>query len=126
MGRLDLKNGSRTQRDGAKGELLTLWYLRFRGYHLLERNYMVGHKEIDLIMRRRNTVAFIEVKTRRVINPKFPPRTTVDADKRRNIIAAAKTYALRKGLTKVVLRFDISEVELSSWHINYIANAYTD
>ena len=65
MGRLNLKNGSAAQRDGAKAERMVMWYLVFRGYRLLEHNYTAGHKEIDLIMRKRGTIAFVEGKARR-------------------------------------------------------------
>lgn len=126
MGRLNLKNGSAAQRDGAKAERMVMWYLVFRGYRLLEHNYTVGHKEIDLIMRKRGTIAFVEVKARRKIDGRFPPHLSVDAVKRKNIVSAAKVYVLREKLSGFILRFDIAEVDLSSRRINYIRNAYTE
>ena len=126
MGRLNLKNGSAAQRDGAKAERMVMWYLVFRGYRLLEHNYTVGHKEIDLIMRKRGTIAFVEVKARRKIDGRFPPHLSVDAVKRKNIVTAAKVYVLREKLSGYILRFDVAEVDLSSRRINYIRNAYTE
>ena len=126
MGRLNLKNGSAAQRDGAKAERMVMWYLVLRGYRLLEHNYTVGHKEIDLIMRKRGTIAFVEVKARRKIDGRFPPHLSVDAVKRKNIVSAAKVYVLREKLSGFILRFDIAEVDLSSRRINYIRNAYTE
>ena len=126
MGRLNLKNGSAAQRDGAKAERMVMWYLVFRGYLLLEHNYTVGHKEIDLIMRKRGTIAFVEVKARRKIDGRFPPHLSVDAVKRKNIVSAAKVYVLREKLSGYILRFDVAEVDLSSRRINYIRNAYTE
>ncbi|MBS7259453.1 MAG: YraN family protein [Eubacteriales bacterium] len=126
MGRLNLKNGSAAQRDGAKAERMVMWYLVFRGYRLLEHNYTVGHKEIDLIMRKRGTIAFVEVKARRKIDGRFPPHLSVDAVKRKNIVSAAKVYVLREKLSGFILRFDVAEVDLSSRRINYIRNAYTE
>ncbi|MDY2597367.1 MAG: YraN family protein [Eubacteriales bacterium] len=126
MGRLNLKNGSAAQRDGAKAERMVMWYLVFRGYRLLEHNYTVGHKEIDLIMRKRGTIAFVEVKARRKIDGRFPPHLSVDAVKRKNIVSAAKVYVLREKLSGYILRFDVAEVDLSSRRINYIRNAYTE
>ena len=126
MGRLNLKNGSAAQRDGAKAERMVMWYLVFRGYRLLEHNYTVGHKEIDLIMRKRGTIAFVEIKARRKIDGRFPPHLSVDADKRKNIVSAAKVYVLREKLSGYILRFDVAEVDLSSRRINYIRNAYTE
>mgnify|MGYP003443263264 FL=1 len=126
MGRLNLKNGSAAQRDGAKAERMVMWYLVLRGYRLLEHNYTVGHKEIDLIMRKRGTIAFVEVKARRKIDGRFPPHLSVDAVKRKNIVSAAKVYVLREKLSGFILRFDVAEVDLSSRRINYIRNAYTE
>ena len=126
MGRLNLKNGSAAQRDGAKAERMVMWYLVFRGYRLLEHNYTVGHKEIDLIMRKRGTIAFVEVKARRKIDGRFPPHLSVDAGKRKNRVSAAKVYVLREKLSGFILRFDVAEVDLSSRRINYIRNAYTE
>ena len=126
MGRLNLKNGSAAQRDGAKAERMVMWYLVFRGYRLLEHNYTVGHKEIDLIMRKRGTIAFVEVKARRKMEGRFPPHLSVDAVKRKNIVTAAKVYVLREKLSGYILRFDVAEVDLSSRRINYIRNAYTE
>ena len=126
MGRLNLKNGSAAQRDGAKAERMVMWYLVFRGYRLLEHNYTVGHKEIDLIMRKRGTIAFVEVKARRKIDGRFPPHLSVDAVKRKNIVSAAKVYVLREKHSGFILRFDVAEVDLSSRRINYIRNAYTE
>ena len=126
MGRLNLKNGSAAQRDGAKAERMVMWYLVFRGYRLLEHNYTVGHKEIDLIMRKRGTIAFVEVKARRKIDGRFPPHLSVDAVKRKNIVSAAKVYVLREKLSGYILRFDVAEVDLSSRRINYIRKAYTE
>ena len=126
MGRLHLKTGSAAQRDGATAERMVMWYLVFRGYRLLEHNYTVGHKEIDLIMRKRGTIAFVEVKARRKIDGRFPPHLSVDAVKRKNIVSAAKVYVLREKLSGYILRFDVAEVDLSSRRINYIRNAYTE
>mgnify|MGYP003400327608 FL=1 len=126
MGRLNLKNGSAAQRDGAKAERMVMWYLVLRGYRLLEHNYTVGHKEIDLIMRKRGTIAFVEVKARRKIDGRFPPHLSVDAVKRKNIVSAAKVYVLREKHSGFILRFDVAEVDLSSRRINYIRNAYTE
>lgn len=126
MGRLNLKKGSAAQRDGAKAERMVMRYLILRGYRLLEHNYTVGHKEIDLIMRKRGTIAFIEVKARRKSDERFPPSLSVDAAKRKNIVSAAKVYALREKLSGFILRFDVAEVDLSSRRINYISNAYTE
>lgn len=124
MPRLKLRGGSKTQRDGARGETIALWYLRFHGYRLLDRNYLVGHKEIDLIMKKGSTVAFIEVKTRKHADNRIPAQLSVDNKKKNNIISASKTYALRNRLDKVVLRNDIVEVTLKGLKVRHFINAF--
>lgn len=61
--RLNIENGSKQQRIGARGERLARLYLRLHGYRILQRNYRVAHKEIDIIAKKGSTVAFVEVKT---------------------------------------------------------------
>lgn len=124
MGTLNLKRGSKTQRDGARGERMVLWYLRFRGYHLLDRNYMVGHKEIDLIMRKRNLIIFVEIKSRNNPNQAILPRWKVNYKKRRNIISASRFYLKSNKLKNVSYRYDIAEVDLSTRKITYLPNAF--
>lgn len=125
MGRLNLKRGSKTQRDGARGERMVLWYLRFRGYHLLDRNYMVGHREIDLIMRKRNLIIFVEIKSRKNSNSAFLPRWKVNYKKQRNIISVSRYYLKSKRLKNVSYRYDIAEVDLSTHKITYLPNAFS-
>ncbi|MCH5278518.1 MAG: YraN family protein [Christensenellaceae bacterium] len=123
MSTLNLRNGSKTQRDGLRGERIALWYLRFHGYRLLERNYRIGHKEIDLIVRKGNTVAFVEVKARRSFDG-IRPMASVDYRKRKNIIAASRYYIAASRLSRVVFRYDIIEVNLKSLQVTHIINAY--
>lgn len=126
MGNLRINKGSDTQKDGSKAETMVRWYLFFRGYKLLEKNYTVGHKEIDLIMRKKDTIFFIEVKGRRKIDERFPPRMSVDRRKQLNIIAAAKIYLAKNKLRRVYVSFDVAEVDLDKKRIIYIENAFTE
>ena len=54
----------RAERRGKSAELLCLWHLRLKGYRILARRYKTPMGEIDLIARRGDTVAAIEVKAR--------------------------------------------------------------
>lgn len=49
---------------GRAGEALAARWLQARGWRVLARNYRLRHAEIDLVIRRGRTVAFVEVKTR--------------------------------------------------------------
>ncbi len=52
------------ERRGRRAEALALWYLRAKGYRLLARRYRTPVGEIDLIVARGRTIAFVEVKAR--------------------------------------------------------------
>lgn len=51
---------------GRRGEQLAAEHLQRRGCVVLARNVRVGRGEIDLIVRDGDTLAFVEVKTRRI------------------------------------------------------------
>lgn len=62
-----MTSGSRRRayRFGWFAETLCVWWLRLRGYTVLARRYDAGVGEIDIVARRGNTLAVIEVKARR-------------------------------------------------------------
>lgn len=54
---------------GRLGEEIALGHMLARGFGLLERNCRTRHGEIDLIVCDRQTLVFVEVKTRRLGSP---------------------------------------------------------
>ncbi len=51
-------------RFGRFAEALCAWHLRLKGYRILERSFRVYVGEIDIIARRGDIIAMIEVKAR--------------------------------------------------------------
>ena len=51
-------------RAGLSAESLAAAYLIAKGYRILARRFRTPHGEIDIIARRRNLIAFVEVKAR--------------------------------------------------------------
>ena len=49
---------------GRRGERLAAWWLRLKGWRILDRRVRTPAGEVDLVARRGNLVAFVEVKTR--------------------------------------------------------------
>lgn len=49
---------------GSWGEDMAVRYMQERGFEIVERNWRNGHKEIDIIAQREDTLYFVEVKTR--------------------------------------------------------------
>ena len=116
---------------GNVGERAAARYLRKRGYKILERNYVYGGHEIDIIARRGNITAFIEVKTRTIghENPKESrPAAAVTKEKMRRVIDTAHGYMFENGCP-TRKRLDIIEVYLSEQkrvkEIKHLEGAYT-
>ena len=91
---------------GAWGEARAARALEARGWSILERNYRCGRREIDLIARRGDLVAFVEVKTRAGTGYGHPEEA-VTSLKRREIEAVALEFLTRRRLGGVQVRFDV-------------------
>ena len=82
---------------GLYSEFLARWYLRFHGYHILQSRYITGKNtnraEIDIIARHRNTIVFIEVKSRQTIDAAWDAITPTQSARLRR---AAETYLMNK------------------------------
>ncbi|MCI9887224.1 YraN family protein [Micrococcales bacterium 31B] len=75
---------------GALGEELAAQLLWRRGWDILERNWRTARGEIDLIVRRRTTIAAVEVKTRRTHDFGHPSEavTAVKLQRLRQLVSA--------------------------------------
>ncbi len=104
-----------TKQIGNLGEQKAVNYLRLHGYTVKERNYRVGHYEIDIIAQRWKDIAFIEVKTRTYRADELatapPPGTAVKRDKQQFTRQAARQY-LYEHPTKKKPRMDVIEIWL--------------
>lgn len=95
---------------GKWGEDEAALYYEDRGYEILERDWKVGKRDIDLIVltEDKDTLVFVEVKTRQN-NDLQEPEEAVDVKKMRNLAIAANAYVKLHGLDMDV-RFDIISV----------------
>ena len=59
-----MRDRRRAERTGRVGETAAAWWLRLKGWRILDRRVRTPVGEIDLIARRANLVAFVEVKAR--------------------------------------------------------------
>ncbi|HEU0078630.1 MAG TPA: YraN family protein, partial [Longimicrobiaceae bacterium] len=90
---------------GDRGEEIAARHLRERGWTVLDRNFRLGRKEIDLVARRGETVAFVEVKTRGGRGYGHPLEA-ITWKKRREIGQVAQAWIDRHGREGDVYRFD--------------------
>ena len=95
---------------GKWGEQYAADYLQSIGYDIIERDWRIGHRDIDIIARTGDgtTVVFVEVKTR-TSDVVTKPDDAVDIKKIRNIGYAANNYIKTKGIVDEV-RFDIISI----------------
>jgi len=115
-----------TRRRGKWGETRALEYLNGKNYTTVAEAYRSRFGEIDLIVKNREFIVFVEVKLRK--NDKFAAaREHVDKEKQRKISAAAKLW-LQSNRTNLQPRFDVVEVympdEFSAPEIIHIENAF--
>lgn len=85
----DSQRRLKAHRQGLLAEQLAALLLRLKGYRILAFRYQAKGGEIDIVARRADTIAFVEVKVRATLDE---ARIAVDATKRRRISRAAKVW----------------------------------
>lgn len=106
------------QRQGQQGEDAALAHLTAHGLTLVERNFRCKGGELDLIMRERDTLVFIEVRQRTSANCGGAAASITSAKKKRLIIAA-QVYLLRLK-TLPPCRFDV--VAIDGGNLSWLRN----
>ncbi len=109
------------ERAGRLAESLCTWHLRLRGYAVLARRFRCPAGEIDIVARRGNTIAFLEIKLRRTLADALE---AVGPRQRHRIAATAEVFlASRSGLSGFETRFDVMLV--IPWRLPvHVANAW--
>lgn len=90
---------------GDRGEALAAAFLERNGWRVLNRNFRMGRKEIDLVARLGEVVAFVEVKTR-AGSGYGHPLEAITWKKRREIQQVAAAWVERHGRQDDTYRFD--------------------
>ena len=101
--------GTTSKPLGDRGEALAAKHLERAGWVIADRNFRVGHREIDLVARRGEVVAFVEVKTRAGLGYGHPLES-ITARKRREVQQVAAAWVERHGREGDVYRFDAVSV----------------
>jgi putative endonuclease len=91
---------------GQRGEAAAARYLKRRGYKILARGDRLSPGELDLVVADRDTIVFVEVKTRKSHDAGHPAEA-VDAGKQRRLTRLAVTFLKRHGLLEYPARFDV-------------------
>ncbi len=111
---------------GALGESMAAAQYRADGYEVLDHNYRTRQGEIDLVVSQRETLVFVEVKTR---SPGGigTPREAVTTQKQKRLALAALDYIAQKNVGDMRMRFDVVEVLLQQGgapQLHRIENAF--
>ncbi len=101
-------------------------FLEQLGWRVLEHRFRLGRLEVDLVVRRGNTVAFVEVKTR--FGAAFGrPVEAVTWGKRREICRVARAWIQRHGRPGEEYRLAVVGITLhppKSPEIHFIEDAF--
>jgi putative endonuclease len=109
---------SKHKQTGIKGEQIAVNFLLNTGYTILHTNWRHGHKEIDIIAKKDNTLAIIEVKTRSNFDFGFPEEA-VNLKKQTFLREAGQAYVDdNPGYEEV--RFDIISILLTKGEVKEI------
>lgn len=116
---------NRRQTIGQRGEADAVRFLKKNGYRIIEQNYRTPLGEIDIIARDRQTIAFVEVKTRRTAGY-GSPKMSITPKKQRHISMTALHYLKSNHLSHANARFDVVTVKTTDGKsdIEIIKNAF--
>lgn len=109
---------------GKLGEELAVEYLQKEGYEILETNWTFQKAEIDIIAKKGETLAIIEVKTRSSIEFGLP-QDFVKPKKIQLLVKAVNEYVIVRNLN-VDVRFDIISIHKNArnFTINHLIDAF--
>jgi len=96
-------------RLGKCGEEIAVDFLKEQGYKIIARNYKSRFGEIDIIARDKDTLCFVEVKTRH--SDKYGlPEEAVTRLKQRQIAKSALSFLKARALLDKKARFDVVSI----------------
>ena len=114
------------QSFGELGERIAERWLRRHGWRVVQRRYRNGHRDIDLVVEREGTVAFVEVKARK--GREFgDPVEAVNWSKQRELARSASVWIDRHGLPAEAYRFDVVGVLVEGERVRvlHVPNAFS-
>ena len=97
------------QLRGLWGERTAMAYLISCGWEVEAHRFKLGRHDVDLVARRGNTVAFVEVKTRKSLTQGAGVEA-VGARKQSTIAKVASLWRLRYGRPSDEYRFDVVSI----------------
>ena len=99
---------------GMRGETYAYWYLRRLGYIFIARNYMplLAKGELDLIGYDGDTLAIVEVRTRRAQKDQIAqPELSVTKEKHEVLVRTAHYFLRERHIPNCPVRFDVVAID---------------
>ncbi|OPA77571.1 YraN family protein [Paenibacillus selenitireducens] len=111
---------------GSEAEKQAEIYLLAKGYTIVARNWRCRSGEIDLIMRDKDVLVFVEVRSRTGTTRYGMAVESVNYRKQRQVRATAEVYLYQQGNAPTQVRFDVvtvlfqpdvsgKQMEISHW-----------
>ncbi|MDV7339905.1 YraN family protein [Terasakiella sp. A23] len=108
---------------GRWGEDAACLYFRLKGYRIVKRNHRSPFGEIDIIAKRRQTLVFIEVKSRARLDDAL---NSLSFYQQKRITNAAKSFlSANPRYCGCETRFDFLAISAKNWP-KHIENAWLD
>lgn len=111
------------EKAGRRAENLACLYVRLKGYRILGRRFKVRQGEVDIIARKGNVIAMIEVKQRA---NEATAEGSVSIKNQSRLMDAAEIYINRERSlhgADFELRYDFLYV-IGRWKVRHITNAF--
>ena len=108
------------ERNGRDGEARAAFWLRAKGWHILDQRVKTKAGEIDLVAKRGNIVAFIEVKWR---SKRAELDNAIDERRLARVAAATESVAHRYAANGEDIRVDVILLAPGAFP-RHIANAW--
>ena len=117
------KSRRRHQR-GAQAEMTAEKFLLAQGLQLIGRNYYCRFGEVDLVMRDRNYLVFVEVRYRSS-NRYGGALDSIEQRKQARLVRTARHYlAYQARDSNALCRFDVIAVSTAHFGIQWVKNAF--
>jgi len=109
---------------GKLGEEMAVEFLQKNGYEILETNWTFQKAEVDIIAKKENILAIIEVKTRSSLDFGLP-QDFVKPKKIQLLVKAVNEYVISNDID-IEVRFDIIAVhkEGKSFAVEHLMDAF--
>lgn len=108
---------------GIDAETVAVDFLEKQGYRILQKNFRTKLGEIDIIAKDKNTICFVEVKSR-ANTSRGLPEETISNFKRRKVSRTALAFLKQNNLMDSDARFDVVSIDLNEVKINLFKNAF--